>query len=107
MDLAAVSLAVVARPAGAPGHFRVALSMGAVAGVPPRPAEAEAILSAGELTPSRVAEAGRALVAGLAPRATSLRATPAAKLAVLPVMLRRMVRDLGLVEGGEGEEEPA
>ncbi len=97
MDLAGVSLAVAARPGAAPGHWKVTVSMGAVAGVPPRPAAAEALLSGGPLDPARVKEAGRLLVADLAPRATSLRATPAYKLAVLPVMLERMLHDLGLL----------
>lgn len=98
MDLASVSLAVVARRAGDPARRQVALSMGAVAGVPPRPAAAEAELSGATLTRERVARAGELLVAGLAPRATSLRATPGYKLAVLPVLLERILCDLGLVE---------
>jgi len=97
MDLASVSLAAVVRHAADPARRTVALSMGAVAGVPPRPAAAEALLRERILTPEIVAEAGRSLVAEIAPRASSLRATPDYKRAVLPVLLRRVLDDLGVV----------
>ncbi len=94
MDLAAVSLAVVVRSPATAARRTVALSMGAVAPVPPRPLAVEQMLSGVELTDELVADAGRALVADLRPRASSLRATPEAKRSVLPVMLRRALRDL-------------
>ena len=97
MDLASVSLAVVIRHADEPTRREVRLSMGAVAAVPPRPAAAEALLSGRALTPDVVTEAGHALVADITPRNTSLRATPDYKRAVLPVLLRRALDDLGVI----------
>ena len=97
MDLASVSLAVVAHHADDPARRKVNLSMGAVAPVPPRPTASEALLSGRVLTPEIVAEAGRALISDIAPRSSSLRATPDYKRAVLPVLLRRMLDDLGVV----------
>ena len=101
MDLASVSLAVAIRDADRPSLRRVSLSMGAVEAVPPRPDAAEALLSRRRLDLATVAEAGRALVAGAAPRRGSLRAEPAYKRAVLPVLLERMLLDLGVVEDAE------
>jgi CO/xanthine dehydrogenase FAD-binding subunit len=98
MDLASVSLAVVVHHAGDPPTRRIALSMGAVAPVPPRPDSTEALLSGGPIGEARLAAARRDLVDGLAPRAGSLRATPDYKLAVLPTMLERTLRELGVVE---------
>ena len=98
MDLAAVSLAVVVRDGDRPGRRRILLSMGAVEAVPPRVEAAERLLSRRPLDRSVIAEAGRALVEGIAPRTGSLRAEPAYKLAVLPVLLERILVDLGLVE---------
>ena len=74
------------------------LSMGAVEAVPPRAEAAERLLSRRPLDRSAIAEAGRALVEGIAPRTGSLRAEPAYKSAVLPVLLQRILVDLGLVE---------
>lgn len=96
MDLAAVSLAVVVRSPEAPEQRTVALSMGAVAPVPPRPHATEEMLSGVPLTAELITDAGRTLVQDLKPRASSLRATPQAKRSVLPVMLRRALRDLGV-----------
>ncbi len=98
MDLASVSLAVVVRDADRPSIRRICLSMGAVEAVPPRPAAAEAMLSGRRLDAARVREAGRALVDGVRPREGSLRAEPAYKIAVLPVLLERMLDELGVVE---------
>jgi len=96
MDLASVSLAVAIRCPDNPSRRTVALSMGAVAAVPPRPAAAEALLAGRPLTPEIVAAAGRTLIADVAPRASSLRATPDYKRAVLPVLLARMLDELGV-----------
>ena len=98
MDLASVSLAVVVHDADRPRRRQVRLSMGAVEAVPPRPRAAEKALSQRPLDPTAVAEAGRALVDGVAPRRGSLRAEPAYKTAVLPVLLERMLLDLGVME---------
>ncbi len=101
MDLASVSLALVVHEPQRPSRRRVCLSMGAVEAVPPRPSAAEALLSRRRLDAAAVAEAGRALVDGAGPRRGSLRAEPAYKTAVLPVLLERMLVDLGVVEDAQ------
>jgi len=98
MDLASVSLAVVVHGADDPAAREVAISMGAVAPVPPLPASTEAMLSGCAIDEALLHRAGRDLVADLAPRASSLRATPGYKLAVLPALLGRTLRGLGVVE---------
>lgn len=98
MDLAAVSLAVVAHGASRPEERRICLSMGAVERVPPRPSRVEAMLSGVRLTRELTAHAGQALIEPLAPRASSLRASPTYKKAVLPVLLRRLLEELDLME---------
>ncbi len=104
MDLAGFSLAVVVRDANDPEHRKVAISMGAVAEVPPRAHEAEELLSGVEITDRVLARAKEALVDGLAPRAGSLRASPWYKLQVLPVLLERALVDLGLYPPGQGRD---
>ncbi|HEY3355180.1 MAG TPA: FAD binding domain-containing protein [Polyangia bacterium] len=87
MDLAGLNLALLVLEAAAPARRRVRLAMGAVAGTPLRAPAIEAQLSEGPITRARLAAAQAALSAGIAPRPTSLRATPDYKRAMVAHLL--------------------
>ncbi len=97
MDLASVGIAVVQRRAPGTSRPRISLAMGAVAPTPIRSPAAEAILNAAPITPSTAVLAGEALTRDLSPRASSLRASPEYKLAVLPHLLARALGRMGLL----------
>ena len=83
MDLAGLNLALLVLDAADPGRRRVRLAMGAVAGTPIRAPEVEALLSGAPITRARLTQAQDALSAGIAPRPTSLRASPEYKKAMV------------------------
>jgi CO/xanthine dehydrogenase FAD-binding subunit len=87
MDLAALNLALLVLDADDPARRRVRVAMGAVAGTPVRAPEVEALLSGGPLTRARLERAQALLSAGISPRPTSLRASPAYKKAMVAHLL--------------------
>jgi CO/xanthine dehydrogenase FAD-binding subunit len=87
MDLAALNLALLVLDPDRPAQRQVRVAMGAVAGTPVRAPAVEAQLSGVPITRERLAQARAALSAGIHPRATSLRATPEYKQAMVAYLL--------------------
>lgn len=76
MDLAAVSVAVLAGPPDSEGKREIRVAAGAVLATPARVGTVEEILKQGPLTYERIRQARDRFAEVIAPRAGSLRATP-------------------------------
>jgi CO/xanthine dehydrogenase FAD-binding subunit len=87
MDLAGLNLALLVLDAAEPARRVVRVAMGAVAGTPIRAPAVESLLSGAPITRARLDQAQAALSGSIAPRATSLRASPEYKQAMVAHLL--------------------
>jgi CO/xanthine dehydrogenase FAD-binding subunit len=87
MDLAGLNLALLVLDAAEPARRRVRVALGAVAGTPIRAPAIESLLSGAPITRDRLDQARAALSGSIAPRATSLRASPEYKQAMVAHLL--------------------
>lgn len=94
MDLASVNVAVVVINPRVVENREIRVAMGAVAPTPVRAREVEALLRGQELEPRILAKMREKIKEGLAPRATSLRATPAYKKEMVGVLLEMALERL-------------
>jgi carbon-monoxide dehydrogenase medium subunit len=94
MDLASVNVAVVVIHPHKPESREVRVAMGAVAPTPIRARDAEAVLRGQHITPQLLARMGEEMTRGLAPRTTSLRATPAYKKEMVRIMTEKALENL-------------
>ena len=96
MDLASVNVAVVVINPQTPENREVRIAMGAVAPTPIRAVGVEEMLRGREITAQLLTRIRENIQEGLAPRATSLRATPAYKKEMVGVLaemaLERLLR---------------
>jgi CO/xanthine dehydrogenase FAD-binding subunit len=94
MDLASVNVAVVVINPQRPQSREIRIAMGAVAPTPVRAGEIETLLQGQELTPQLLARMREKIQEGLAPRATSLRATPAYKKEMIGILTEMALEGL-------------
>jgi len=94
MDLASMNMAVLITDARSEAKRQFRVAAGAMAATPIRLKEAEEVLNGGALTPVLINKAARAANENLAPRASSLRATPAYKKDMIHVLLKRSITEL-------------
>ena len=86
MDLASVNAAVVVINPQLPASREIRVALGAVAPTPIRAREIETLLRGQEITSSLLSQMREKIQEGLAPRATSLRATPGYKKEMVGVL---------------------
>lgn len=98
MDLASVGVAVLAGPPGPDGKREIRVAAGAVLPTPARVGPVEDILSQGPLTPERVRQAKEKFAEIIAPRASSLRATPEYKKKVIGELMEMALAKLSALE---------
>ena len=94
MDLASVNVAVVVIRPRKPESREVRVAMGAVAPTPIRAKEVEALLRGQEITQQLLVRMREQIQKGLAPRATSLRASPAYKKEMVGVLVEMALERL-------------
>lgn len=98
MDLASVGIAVLAGTPDSEGKREIRAAAGAVLATPARVGPVEDILSQGPLTPERVRQAKDKLAEIIAPRASSLRATPEYKKKVIGELMEMALAKLSALE---------
>lgn len=99
-DLASMSIAVlVVNPSDVPSR-EIRLALGAVNPTPWRASEVEEMVRGVEITPALLKKVRESLYAGLSPRATSLRATPAYKKEMSVRLFELALKELGVLNGG-------
>jgi CO/xanthine dehydrogenase FAD-binding subunit len=94
MDLASVNVAVVVIHPQKVERREVRVAMGAVAPTPIRAGEVEALLQGREITSQLLTRMRKEIQKGLAPRATSLRASPAYKREMVGVLTEMALESL-------------
>ncbi len=94
MDLASVNVAVVVINPLLPGERQVRIALGAIAPTPVRARGVEAMLRGQELTGDLLAHMRAKIQEGLAPRATSLRASPDYKRDMVGVLTEMALEKL-------------
>ncbi len=99
MDLASMNVALMVIEPEKESDRQVRIAMGAVWKVPLRATEVEEMLSRGPITDEKLARAGQKLSDSINPRATSLRATPEYKKAMVAHITEDGLRNLlGMTE---------
>lgn len=94
MDLASMNMAVLITDTRSEAKRQFRVAAGAMAATPIRLKEAEEVLNGAALTPALINRAARAANENLAPRASSLRATPAYKKDMIYILLKRIITEL-------------
>ena len=94
MDLASVNVAVVVINPQVSENRQIRIAMGAVAPMPLRAGKVEAMLRGQEITPELLAGMREKIQEGLAPRATSLRASPEYKKEMVAVLTEMALQRL-------------
>ncbi|MEC9487863.1 MAG: FAD binding domain-containing protein [Halanaerobium sp.] len=100
MDLAILGATVVAVNPDQPADREIRVALGAVARTPYRNQEVEEMLSHRKLDQATMEKAKKKLSASIAPRASSLRAKPPYKKAMVGALTEKCLQDLSLLEGG-------
>jgi CO/xanthine dehydrogenase FAD-binding subunit len=94
MDLASVNVAVVVIHPQTPESREVRVAMGAVAPTPMRARDVEELLGGRQITPQLRARMREEITVGLAPRATSLRASPDYKKEMVGILTEMALEGL-------------
>jgi CO/xanthine dehydrogenase FAD-binding subunit len=97
MDLASLNAAVLILNAFDPEARQMRIAFGAVAPLPDRPTEVEALLAGKKITRELLAKAKVMLYEHYQPRATSLRATPEYKKIMTGNLLEMMLEEMGMI----------
>lgn len=100
MDLAALGVTVAVISPEDPEAREVRVAMAAVERVPFRSRETETLLSRGPIDDRLIARAKELMAAGIHPRATSIRATPDYKRAMVGTLTERILVELGVAGNG-------
>lgn len=94
MDLASVNFSMLVLRPGSIKDRGVRIAMGTVMPKPYRAKEAEQVLSEGRITDEKIREAAELINASIAPRASSLRATPLYKRLMVETFIRSSLEEI-------------